>query len=127
MTILRDGIAPLAARLLLSVIFVTSTISKHFGWSDNVSYVATKLPVPRAMLLAALMVELLGSLCLILGFRARIAATVMFAYMIPVTFVFHTFMSTNFEKNLGIMGGLLMVAAYGSGSFSLRDPRPATA
>jgi uncharacterized membrane protein YphA (DoxX/SURF4 family) len=127
MKILREGVAPLFARLLLSVIFVTSTISKLFSWSDNVSYVAAKLPVPRAMLLAALMIELLGSLCLILGFRARIAATVMLAYMIPVTLVFHSFMSTNFEKNLGIMGGLLMVAAYGSGRFSLSDPKPATA
>ena len=51
---------PLLARLLLSVIFVTSTINKFFGWSDNGSYVATKLPMPRAMLLAALLIELLG-------------------------------------------------------------------
>ncbi len=28
---------PLLARLLLSVIFVTGTISKFFDWSDNVS------------------------------------------------------------------------------------------
>ena len=45
----------------------------------------------------------------------------MFVYMIPVTFAFHTLMSTNFEKNLGIMGGLLMIAAYGSGIYSLND------
>jgi len=41
--------------------------------------------------------------------------------MIPVTFAFHTLMSTNFEKNLGTMGGLLMIAAYGSGIYSLSD------
>ena len=45
----------------------------------------------------------------------------MFVYMIPVTFVFHTLMSRNFEKNLGIMGGLLMIAAYGSSIDSLGD------
>jgi len=56
------------------------------------------------MLLAALLIELLGALSLILGFRARIAAAIMFVYMIPVTFAFHTLMSTNFEKNLGVMG-----------------------
>jgi uncharacterized membrane protein YphA (DoxX/SURF4 family) len=37
---------PLLARLLLSVIFVTSTINKFFGWSDKVPYVATQLPMP---------------------------------------------------------------------------------
>jgi uncharacterized membrane protein YphA (DoxX/SURF4 family) len=45
----------------------------------------------------------------------------MFVYMIPVTFAFHTLMAKNFEKNLGIMGGLLMIAAYGSGIDSLGD------
>ena len=124
MTFLRLGIVPLLARLLLATIFVTSTISKIFGWSDNLSYVAAKLPMASAMLLAALAIELLGSLCLILGFYARIAALVMFLYMIAVTFIFHTWMSTHFQKNLGIMGGLLMIAAYGSGKLSIRDPQP---
>jgi len=45
----------------------------------------------------------------------------MFVYMIPVTFAFHTLMSTNFEKNLGIMCGVLMIAAYGSGIYALGD------
>jgi len=89
----------------------------------------TKLPMPRAMLLAALLIELLGSLSLILGLRAGIAAAIMFAYMIPVTFAFHTLMSTNFEKNLGITGGLMMIAAYRSGIHSLSDrvQRPCSA
>ena len=65
------------------------------------------------------LIELLGSLSLILGFSR--AAAIMFVYMIPVTFAFHTLMSTNFAKNLGIMGGLLMIAAYGSGIDSLSD------
>lgn len=60
------------------------------------------------MLLAALLIELLGSLSWILGFRPRIATAIMLVYMIPVTFAFHTQMSTNFETNLRIMGGLLM-------------------
>jgi uncharacterized membrane protein YphA (DoxX/SURF4 family) len=44
---------------------------------------------------------------------------VMFVYMIPVTFVLHEFMSVNFQKNLGIMGGLLMIAAFGPGGIAL--------
>jgi putative oxidoreductase len=60
----------------------------------------------------------LGSLSLIVGFGARIAASVMFLYLIPVNLLLHDFMSTQFEKNLGIMGGLLMIAAYGPGRIS---------
>jgi uncharacterized membrane protein YphA (DoxX/SURF4 family) len=50
---------------------------------------------------------------------ARIAASVMFLHLIPVTVLLHDFMSTQFEKNFGIMGGLLMIAAYGPGWISL--------
>jgi putative oxidoreductase len=117
---LTRGVLPLLARLLLSVIFVTSAISKSFGWAGNVEYMSSKhLPLISFLLVAALLIEALGSICLILGLASRIAATVMFLYMIPVTFLLHDFMGTQFEKNLGIMGGLLMIAAFGSGRFAL--------
>jgi len=71
------------------------------------------------LLAAALVVEAVGSVCLITGFGARIAATVMFFYMIPLTFLLHEFMSVNFQKNLALMGGLLMIAAFGPGGIAL--------
>jgi putative oxidoreductase len=121
-TTLLEGVLPLLARLLLSVIFVTSTLSKLFSWNGNVDYMTSKhLPMIPVLLAAALAIEGLGSLCLITGVAARAAATVMFLYLIPVTLLLHDFMSTNFEKNLGIMGGLLMIAAYGPGRFALRS------
>lgn len=120
MKLLTEALLPLIARLLISTIFVTSAISKSFGWGENVAYMASKHLTHVAILLgAALIVEALGSLSLIMGFGARIAASVMFLYLIPVTFLLHDFMSTQFEKNLGIMGGLLMIAAYGPGRLSL--------
>lgn len=121
-TTLLEGVLPLLARLLLSVIFVTSTLSKLFSWNGNVDYMTSKhLPMIPVLLAAALAIEGLGSLCLITGVAARAAATVLFLYLIPVTLLLHDFMSTNFEKNLGIMGGLLMIAAYGPGRFALRS------
>jgi putative oxidoreductase len=120
-TVLREGALPLLARGLLSVIFVTSTLSKSFRWGDNVDYMTSKhLPMIPVLLVAALAIEGLGSLCLITGFAARAAAALMFLYLLPVTFLLHDIMSTHFQKNLGIMGGLLMIAAYGPGRFALR-------
>jgi putative oxidoreductase len=120
MSVFRDGVLPLIARLLISTIFVTSAISKSFGWEGNVQYMTSKhLTHVTTLLVAALIIEALGSLNLIFGFGARIAASVMFLYLIPVTVLLHDFMSTQFEKNLGIMGGLLMIAAYGPGRISL--------
>jgi putative oxidoreductase len=119
MDTLTQAILPLLGRLLLSVIFVTSAISKSFRWDSNVEYLTSKhVPLIPVLLVAALLVESLGSLCLIVGFAARLAAAVMFLYMIPVSLL-HDFMSTHFQKNLGIMGGLLMIAAFGPGSLAV--------
>ena len=121
-----QGAISLLARWLISIIFVTSAYSKIFGWSSNVEYMHSKhMPAAALLLAGALLVEAGGSLCLITGFGARIAATMMFFYMIPVTFLLHEFMSVNFQKNLGIMGGLLMIAAFGPGGIAL-VPRSAS-
>jgi putative oxidoreductase len=115
-----QGAISLLARWLISVIFVTSAYSKIFGWTANVEYMHSKhMPAAGLLLAAALIVEAVGSVCLITGFGARIAATVMFFYMIPVTFLLHEFMSVNFQKNLALMGGLLMIAAFGPGGIAL--------
>lgn len=125
-----QGAISLLARWLISVIFVTSAYSKMFGWSANIEYMNSKhMPAAALLLAAALVVEAAGSFCLITGLFARIAATVMFFYMIPVTFLLHEFMSVNFQKNLGVMGGLLMIAAFGPGRIALEArvaPAPAT-
>jgi len=92
--------------------------------SGNVEYMASKhLPLIPVLLFGALLIEALGYLCLVTGVAARAAATIMFVYLIPVTFLLHDFMGTQFQKNLGIMGGLLMVAAFGPGRFALRLPK----
>lgn len=128
-----NGVLALLGRICLSVIFLTSAWSKMFGWSGNVAYIATRhIDTPwlvNAMIGGALIVELIGALCLLTGYRAAPAAFVMAVYMAAVTVIFHNFWAftgmtrgTNFmhfEKNLGILGGLLMIAALGPGPIAL--------
>ena len=81
-----------------------------------------------SMLAIALLIEIAGVLCLIVGWQARAAAFVMFIYLGVVSVLLHNFwasqgataggMQTQFLKNLGIMGGLLMIAAHGPGKWS---------
>lgn len=118
--LVTDTIFPLLGRMLLSVIFVTSAIAKTFGWGLNLDYMRTNhLPMVPVLLACALVIEAGGAVCLLLGIYARIASVIMFLYLVPVTFVLHTFMGTQFQKNLGIMGGLLLLAAYGPGKLAL--------
>jgi putative oxidoreductase len=64
------------------------------------------------------------SLLLIFGFQTRIVASGMAVFTLATALVFHrNFADQNqmihFLKNIAIMGGLLQVAAFGAGKFSL--------
>jgi putative oxidoreductase len=133
-----SGILALLGRLCMSLIFLTSAYSKAFGWTGNVQYVATRhftnSILVSLMLGGALVIEFGGALCLISGYQARIAGFVMAAYLTAVTLIFHNYwiianempravMFMHFQKNLGLIGGLLMVAALGPGSLALGSKR----
>lgn len=118
----------LLGRIMLGFIFVQSGIEKISGPAGTMQYMAgAGLPhslVPELFVLSVI-VELLGGLMVVFGWHADLAAMVMFLWMIPVTLVFHvaTGQTMEWEKNLGIMGGLLMVAVLGPGGFSLEGAR----
>jgi len=130
--VLSDAIFPFISRLLISAIFVQGALGKIMGWQDQASYMQSHhLPVQLipAMLGMALLIEVGGVLCLLIGWKARAAAFVMFLYLGIVSVLLHNFwtlhgasaggMQTQFLKNVGIMGGLLMIAASGPGEWSL--------
>lgn len=130
--VLSDALFPLVSRVLISAIFVQGALGKILGWSGQASYMQShQLPAQLipAMLGIALLIEAGGVLCLLVGWKARAAASVMFVYLGMVSVLLHNFwtlqgmsagaMQTQFLKNVGIMGGLLMIAASGPGKWSL--------
>jgi putative oxidoreductase len=133
----RFGGPPFIARLLIVGEFAIAVNGKISGWDGQARYMAAHGMRHIPFLLGvALAIELLGSICLITGFQARTAAGIMFVYLGIVTVRLHDFWNqagaaaganqTQFFKNLGIMGGLLMVATYGPGSWALGGRRQAT-
>jgi putative oxidoreductase len=127
---LQHPAIPFLGRLMMTYIFATSGIGKIFGWSSNVQYMNTRhLPMIPLLLAVAMVVEVVGSLCLITGFQARAAAFIMFLYLTAVTLIFHNYWAaseqmagmqeTHFRKNLAIMGGLLILAASGPGKWAI--------
>ena len=129
--------AVLVARILLAAIFIKSGFDKIAGFEGLTGYIASKgMPFPSLMALGAIVVELGGGLLLLVGYRARWAALAIFLFLIPTTLIFHNFWSvaadqvagqqTDFFKNVAIMGGMLMVWAFGPGRVALGgDPAPA--
>jgi putative oxidoreductase len=82
------------------------------------------MPIAGFFLVSAILLELLGSLMLVLGYKAKIGALMLIVFLIPATLIFHLefgdrIQVTQFFKNLAILGGLLMPFALGSGYYSI--------
>ena len=118
--------APLAGRILVSAIFILSGLTKFTDWQGTASYMAAHgLPLTPLLLPIAAIVEIAGGLAVLLGARARVAALVLFLYLIPATLIFHNFWQEtgmeyvnqmhHFLKNLAIMGGLALIVGLGPG------------
>ena len=130
---LAKQFGPLVGRILLALIFVMSGFSKITGFAGTAGYIAGKgLPMAEVLTVLTIIIELGGGLLIIVGWQARWAAAAIFLFIIPVTFIFHAFWSVTdpqaqymdmlmFMKNLAIMGGMLMIVAYGSGPYSLKN------
>lgn len=119
----------LAARLLMSLIFILSGWSKLVGYSATAGYLASMgIPMPALVTPLVILVELGGGLALLFGFKARWAAGVLALFSVASALVAHTnFADTNqmnnFLKNLAMAGGYLLFVRYGAGSPSF-DTRP---
>src|SRR5581483_11641856 len=120
----------LAGRLLLSPIFLLSGLMKilNFAQTGNMMEAEGMVWVPL-FLVMSILVEVLGGLSLLLGFKARLGALLLVFFLVPVTLIFHDFWTyqgeamqdqmAHFLKNVTIMGGLLVVAGAGAGKYAL--------
>ena len=77
----------------------------------------------------AIVVEIVVALALLLGWRTRVAAAILAVFTLAASVFFHAYWSVPadkvmvqqlmFFKNIAIVGGLLALAAFGAGKWSL--------
>ena len=124
------SVTPAVGRLLMSVIFILSGVGKLAAPAATIGYIAsTGLPLATLGYAAAVTIELGGGLLLLAGYRTRLVALVLAAFSIVTGLIFHhAFGDQNqmihFLKNLAMAGGLLQVAAFGAGAFSIDARTP---
>jgi len=127
-----SGILTVAARVMMSLIFLMSAVGNKIPNFNGVAqYMAGEgVPAPKVLLAGAIAFLLLGSASLILGFQARIGAALLFVFLVAATYYFHDFwtfadagerqqQTIQFMKNLSMMGAMLFVIANGAGPWSL--------
>lgn len=130
------NITALIGRVFLASIFVASGVIKLLAAGEVrdvmiAHYLDVSPAIGLALVIGSGLVELVGATLLILGFRTRLAVVFLVIALIPATFVYHFSMReedqiVHFLKNASILGGLIMVGAFGPGDLSLDSKRSST-
>jgi len=126
----------LSGRLLLALLFLPAGIGKITGFAGTVGYITSVgLPLPAVAAVIALSVEIIGGVALIAGFGTRLAALALALFTLVASFFFHAYWAAPaaeqfmqqllFFKNIAVVGGLLTLAAWGPGAWSLDARREA--
>ena len=128
-----NNVIALIGRVLLSLIFILSGVSKIGSYAQTVMYMESHgVPMAPIFLYATVLIELGCGLSLLTGYRARLSALALAIFLIPVTFIFHfkpafdpafniadRLQLIQVLKNAAIMGALLLVYANGAGSLTI--------
>ena len=132
---LQDGLnirdwAALLGRLLLVILFFYSGFGKISGFQETAQDIAGHgLPFPQLLTALAILLELGGAIAIAIGWKTRWAAALLVLFMIVITPIFHKFwgippdqamdQQIHFMKNVSILGGFLLLFAFGPGRYSL--------
>jgi putative oxidoreductase len=116
---------PAIGRVLIGLPFLMSGGGKLAGYDATTAYI-TSVGLPLAPLgwAIAIILEVGGGLCLLLGFRVRRVAVFLSGFTLAAAVLFHhNFADQNqmihFLKDVMIAGGLLQIAHFGAGAYSL--------
>lgn len=120
----------LVARVCLMLLFVVSGWGKLTGFDATVGYMASLgAPLPSLAAAIAVVMELGVGLALLAGVAVRPLALLMAVFVLGTALIGHAFWgmqgaeraaaAIQFQKNLSIIGGLILLAVGGAGRYAL--------
>lgn len=115
----------LAARVLMSIIFLMSGFGKLGSVEGTAGYIASMgVPAPGLTVWLVIALEILGGIAILVGFFTRYAAWALAAFCVASGYLGHyqpddQMQMISFMKNLGLAGGFLALASAGAGAFSV--------
>ena len=125
----NNALVTLISRILLSILFIPAGFGKLSNIGGTAGFFAgLGLPVPTVTAVVVGLIELLGGLAILIGFKTRYAAILLGIFTIASALVAHLVPwdqanQTNFFKNLAIAGGFFVLAQYGAGALSVDAKR----
>ncbi|MDN2579495.1 DoxX family protein [Aquibium sp. ELW1220] len=122
---MSNSVILLIGRILLSVMFIMSGLSKFGGIEGTAGYIGSVgLPAATALAWLAAIFETVAGIAILVGFQTKIAALLLAAFCVFAGYVFHfqpedQMQMISFMKNLTIAGGFLALFVSGPGSLSV--------
>lgn len=120
-----NNLSTLAARAMLSIMFIMAGYSKIGGYEGTQGYMES-VGVPGILLPVVIALEFLGGIAVLIGYQTRIAAILLGGFTFLAAIVFHSDFSQQmqsilFMKNLAISGAFLLLFVHGPGQWAVNS------
>ena len=117
------NIADLVGRILISALFLLNGIFKINNYDGTIGWMES-FGVPEVLLIPAIILEIVGPVLIIIGYKTKLAAGLLSLFCIATAFIFHNDFAnqmqlTSFLKNIALAGGFLILFVNGAKGFSL--------
>lgn len=123
---MNSNLLLLIGRVLLSVLFIVAGFGKLTGGAEGLSGMLGGMGLPQPLAIAYLvgLCELVGGICVLIGFQVRIVGILLALFCLFTGYIAHIGEPTALMKNIGLAGGFLLLAANGAGAYAV-GPKPA--
>ena len=117
------NILDLVARILISALFLLNGVFKISNYEGTVGWMEG-FGIPGILIIPAIILEIVGPILIILGYKAKIAAGLLSLFCIATALIFHNDFSDqmqlgSFLKNIALAGGFLFIFINGTKDLSL--------
>ena len=117
----------LLARILISAIFLFSGVNKILNYEGTIQWMEG-FGISGIFLAPAIILEIIFPLLLIVGYKTKIAASMLSIFCLLTAFIFHNDFSNQmqiiaFLKNIGLVAGLLFLIINGTKDWSLEKKK----
>ena len=117
------NILDLVARILISALFLLNGVFKISNYEGTIEWMEG-FGIPGVLIIPAIILEIVGPILIILGYKAKVAAGLLSLFCIATAAIFHNDFSDqmqlgSFLKNLALAGGFLFIFINGTKDFSL--------
>jgi putative oxidoreductase len=132
------GVIGVLGRILICIVFLAAALGYTAPDVQNFSeaIAAKGIITPIWVLIGAVVLRVLGSLSVVVGYKARFGASALLMFLVLTTYFCHGFTFWNVVNpqarhehvlflimNLSIMGAMLFIVANGAGRMSLDGKR----